>query len=911
MPIVINKDTGLAENLPDAAGALQAGTHEVPLYDPQGTFGSAPMQDAPALLQQGYTQPNSEQLAQLHEKGKYETGEQQVKAGLEGAASAATFGLSNEAEIGLGLAKKEDILKRQEHNPGTHMAAELGSLGLSMLTGIGEGALLGKAAKAIVPAMDATFAGRVGTQAAKAATENVIFQLGKEHEKLILQDPSTSAESVISEIGLAALVGGGLGAGFGVAPELWKIGPGKKLEGFLQAIKGRAGGLPTELKEASQINIPPELSAALSGSPENERLLQILNESNSKSGLELQKSLEDFHTNVKNGAMESLGRSASDVDSIHSVSDYDAGKVLKDGLTKRMSEIVEPVSKKYEEFAEKFRAAPISETAKTDIANKVVNSISELGLEKAASDSQLKVMNKFLEILPKQENAHDLKLLATNLTEEHPWGSDTYRVGKVLKGTVNDAREGVLSEAMGTKAPEVLAEYKATQAAYRDIKGTIDELNDRLHVGKSYGPESFIKNIKEAAPEDILRRLSPKGDVEIQRLLQNSFPDVAEAVKQAEVNKLIKASLTNGELNTKKLFANIEKMSPEHRAFTLAPEQVKRIEALKELQRRIPTKMNPSGTARTLDKLWEKVPGSAGALGAMLFGHNPIAGYILGNVAQYVSKEVPDAARLAMLKFLGSSSEVSAEGLRAAMQVANAASKAEKMLSVGIKSIFGAGGKVIQLPSSKAIKVLEEQVKRVADHDGSQQQELMSIGGAMGHYMPDHAAAMSMTAARNLQYLATLRPPDKAVNPLDSKPVPTSEQQAQYQRALNIAQQPLIVLETIKKGQTTSTDIQHLETMYPGLYQRMSSKLTEQMISHLEQDGTVPYSTRMGLSTFLKHPLDATLMPSTIASTQQSIMNIGTPMSMPKPTQSGMNKLDKLPKANMSTMQRREAGRGR
>ncbi len=907
MPVLINKDTGLAENLPDAS-ALQAGTHEIPLYDPEGNFGSASLEDAQNLMQQGYTQPNSEQLKSIHEKGKYETTEQQLKTGLEGAASAATFGLSNEAEVGLGIAKKEDILKRSEHNPGVHALGELGGLGASMLTGVGEGALLGKAASAVVPTMEATFAGRVGSAAAKGAIENMIFQAGKEHEKAFLGDPSFSAESVLINEGMAGLLGAGVGSAFGAAPELWQATAGKKLNELLSSVKARSGGLPSELKEASGIYVPPEISAALSGSPENERLLQILNESNTKSGAKLQEALTDFHSNIKNGALESLGQTAEDIDAIHSASDYDAGKVLKDGLVSKMKEIVEPISKKYDEFADKFKAAPISAEIRSDMATRVANSISELGLEKASSDVQLKAMNKFLEILPKQENAHDLKLLATNLTEEHPFGSDTYRIGKVLKGIVNDSREQVLSDTLGQKAPELLGEYKATQSAYRDVKGMIDDLNDRLHVGKSYGPDSFMQKIKEAAPEDILRRLSPKGDVELQNLLQKSFPEVSSAVKANELNKLIKSSLTNGELNTKKLFANIQKMQPEHKAFALAPEQIKRIDALQELQSRIPTRMNPSGTARTLDKLWDKIPASAGALGAMLFGHNPVAGYILGSVANYVGKEVPDAARLAMLKFLGTDAEVSASGFRAATQMAGAVAKGEKALTGAVKNIFSAGGKVIQIPDSRAIKVLEEQVKRVADNDPEQQKELLSLSGHTGHYLPDHAAALSMTASRNLQYLASLRPPDKAVNPLDNAPVANSEQQGNYKRALVIAEQPLSVLNNIKQGQLTSTDVQHLRTMYPALYQRISSKATNQMIEHVEAGGKVPYSTRMGLSTLLQHPLDSTMSAQTIVSTQQSMMSVGTSMSMPK---TKMEKLDKLPQIGQTPGQAREAHRSR
>lgn len=911
MPIVINKDTGLAENLPDADAALQAGTHEIPLYDPQGNFGSAAPTDAPDLLQQGYTQPNSEQLQQLHKEGKYGTTSEQLKTGLEGAASAATFGLSTGAERALGV-NPEDINARRDVNPGVHALGEAAGLGTSMLTGVGEGALLGRAAEAIMPTIEAaSFAGRVGSAAAKSAIENMIFSTGDEGSKLFASDPHQSVETAMADIGLSGLIGGATGGAFGSASELWKSGPGKNLDGFLSTIKKRTEGLPSELKESAGINVPPELEAALSGDPAAERMFQTLQESNSNSGLKAQQSLDQFRTDAGDAALSTLGKSPADIDAVHNISDYDAGKSLKDSLTTRMKEIVEPVSKKYDEFAEKFKGAPLTEELKADVANKVASSISELGLKKAASDTQLNAMNKFLQVLPKQENVHDLKLLATNLTEQHPFGSDTYRVGKILKGIVNDAQETALGNAMAEKAPQLLGEYKATQAAYRDIKNMIGDLNDRLHVGKSYGPQSFIQNIKEAAPEDILRRLSPKGDVEMQQLLQNSFPEVAEGVRSNELNKILKSSLTNGELNTKKLFNNIEKLSPEMRSFVLSQEQVKRMTALQELMNRIPDKLNSSGTAKTLDKLWEQMPASAAGIASMLLGHSPVAGYILGKIGQHVTREVPDAMRLAMLKFLGSSADVSAESFLSMTKLASATMKGERLLQDGVKNVVGTGGKVIPFPTPKSIKMLEEQVKRVAEQDPEHQQDMMSIGGATGHYMPDHGAALAMTGARNLQYLASLRPPDKALSPLDSKPVPNSEQLAKYDRALKIAEQPLIVLNSVKRGNVTVQDISHLKTMYPALYERMNQKLMDQLVNSATKGKMLPYSTKMGISSFMGQPLDSTMTPNSIVSIQQGFAPVQSPQQgQVKPTATGMESLQKMPGMSMTPGQNREYHRG-
>lgn len=909
MAVVINKESGLAENLPDASGALRSSTHEVAMYNPQGEFVSVPYEQASDALQQGYTQPNSQQLAEIHKQGKYGTTEQQLKTFAEGAASATTFGASTAIERGLGVNPK-DIQGRAEVNPVSKGAGEAAGLVGSLLTGVGEGALLGRAAEAVVPAMGEAFAGRIGSAAAKGAIENMIFQGGDEASKMFSSDPNQSVETALTHVGLAGLLGAGVGGGFGVASEAWKATAGKRLENLMSTINRRTGGVSAELKENAGVNVPPELSAALGNDPNAQRMFQTLQESNSSAGTKAQEMLKQFHVDANEAAAGTLGKTSEDIDSIYSNSDYDTGKSMKDMLTKKMSEIVEPISKKYSEFESKFKSAPLSEDLKANIANQVSSKIEELGLNKAASDVQLKAANKLLEVLPKQENVHDLKLLATNLTEEHPFGSDTYRVGKMLKGIINDAKDTAISDTMGSKAPELLGDYKATQGQYKEVKNLIDDLNDRLHVGKSYGPDSFIKNIREAAPEDIIRRLSPKGDVELQNMLEKIFPEVSQAVKANELNKIIKSSLTNGELNTKKLFNNIDKLSPEMRNYVLPPEQLQKLDAIRQLVDKVPKKMNTSGTARTLDKLWNYMPASAAGIASMLLGHNPAAGVIIGHVGQSLSREVPDAIRLAMLKFLGSSAEISSEGMGAMVKLASATIKGEKLLMSGTKNVLGTGGKVIPMPSSKAMSVLEEQVKKVADQDPKQQERMLAIGGKAGHYMPDHAAALAMTASRNLQYLASLKPVDKSVSPLEPDPVPDSTQQAKYQRALQIAQQPLIVLNAVKDGSLTLEDRQHLETMYPALHERMSQKLFNEMSSKNANLKSLPYDTKMGISSFLGTPLDASMSQQSIMSTQTRQPASQQPQKPnSQPSVKNADKLDKVPGAYATPQQSRQMQR--
>src|SRR5574337_1063267 len=58
--------------------------------------------------------------------------------------------------------------------------------------------------------------------------------------------------------------------------------------------------------------------------------------------------------------------------------------------------------------------------------------------------------------------------------------------------------------------------------------------------------------------------------------------------------------------------------------------------------------------------------------------------------------------------------------------------------------------------------------------------------------------------------------------------------------------------------------------MYPRLYDKLVSGLTEQMTNHIAKGEDVPYDLRMSLSLFMGHPLDSSMSPSGILSSQSS-----------------------------------------
>lgn len=241
MPVLLNTETGLAENTVSPQESLAQGTHEVPMVAPDGTIGSVPFEQAQEALRSGYTQPSQTQLGELLREAKYSTTPEQIKAGLHGVAKGVLpFGGGTALETALGV-KPEDIRGREEFNPGTVMAGELAGLTGSAFIPGGQAKVLGSignAAARALPAMSG-LAGKVAPHVLKQAAEMAVFQGGDEISKLIQEDPKQSLETAVTNIGFASLLGAGTGGAIGVANPLWEATVGKKLTPFLDDFKGR------------------------------------------------------------------------------------------------------------------------------------------------------------------------------------------------------------------------------------------------------------------------------------------------------------------------------------------------------------------------------------------------------------------------------------------------------------------------------------------------------------------------------------------------------------------------------------------------------------------------------------------------------------------------------------------------
>ncbi len=135
----------------------------------------------------------------------------------------------------------------------------------------------------------------------------------------------------------------------------------------------------------------------------------------------------------------------------------------------------------------------------------------------------------------------------------------------------------------------------------------------------------------------------------------------------------------------------------------------------------------------------------------------------------------------------------------------------------------------------------------------------MNIGGKVRYFLPEHATAAASIGATAANYLRSLKPTQAQNSPLD-KPLPVNPvQQQKYDRALDVAQQPLMVLHYAKRGTLQPQDVQTLHVLYPQLHAKIVEKTYDELAKAHAAGTRISYPQRVSLSMLMGKPLDSTL----------------------------------------------------
>jgi hypothetical protein len=481
-----------------------------------------------------------------------------------------------------------------------------------------------------------------------------------------------------------------------------------------------------------------------------------------------------------------------------------------------------------------------------------------------------------------------------------------------IKNIMRGEEENIVGNAIGSEeGANAYAEYVKGRSDFHNLANVQQLVEDRLRAGGSVSRYSdAVAAMAKDNSEAVWRRLNGVGDSALLKHLEVAYPKTAAAVREAhQASILAKAARAAKEvhgdsINPNTVMTEMKKLTgkyPELRDFAFPKAVQDRLglasEALNKLK---DPNYNYSNTGRLVNKTIADAAGSVAGTAAAMTGHGYIASGLIGHIAKLLSKDAPDAVRLAMLKFLGSDKPVNAAGFNATVNFMSSTMKGENAIKGAVGSLFKAGGKVIPaslIASSRDNDRLEKHLDTLQKNPSQMLQN--ADNNSLASYMPGHAEAQTQAAGNVSNYLASIRPKPIQNSPLDPKYPPSPIAEAKWQNALTIANQPLTLVQKIKDGNLTSDDMKHGTAMYPALMKNLQNKITAEIAQAQDKGTTIPYRTRQSMSLFMAQPLDSTMTPNSIMAAQSANQPTPPPQQQggPKP---GRNKTDtaKLGKSN-------------
>jgi hypothetical protein len=748
---------------------------------------------------------------------KYGTVGQLVKTGLEGAAQGVVGPLAPALEQAAGV-NPEDIRLRAETNPIVHGASEIGGLIAPAALTAGASALerlgVAGAAEAIpaaskftqLGALNAiqeklgitageTLASKIGTGAAKAAIDNMLLAGSDETSKMILNDPNTSAQTAIANIGLSGLLGAALGGSTSGVAGLWQAKVGDKTSKVINDFKGRI---------QEHLDNPDPVVA-------------MTNE------------LKQYHGDITGIADEVYGPNglkAKDIET--SMPDMHEG----------ISNQIQGTQDKIESLVQKMADKPDVYPAR--LTNKLQG---------------------------------DLTAFTTKVTEPSVTPGDLFNATQDLKQSL-----------------QAYAKYdkfvKPTDEAYdfvRDSKTLAHDLRTSLEDTDVWG--------------DAAKR---------QQVINNAFKDYLPALKDFE-KKFTSEIGGNREVDATKVQTYLNQVGKPNATlkqsmlqnFLTASEKYKRVIDQTHLNLGLDSPIKNSPMNVTLSSLEKKTLGSkladafinrgltdagsgvlGGGLGASLahaVGLPSALGAIIGHgaLAPFFKSVLPALANSMLTK------DVSATGFKAATDYGLSVTKGADLLTKASANLFKDNKDILPesfVPTDKDRMKLDTQLQKIQQNPDLMLNKANPIQG----YMPANASAMDQATGNAIQYLNSLRPNVGKQSPLDSKPVPSEISKAAFTNALQLAEQPLVIIDRAKQGTLTSKDLMAVNAMYPNLLNNIKAKLITAMTNHISKGSTVPYKTRIGLSLLMGQHLDSTMAPMSIIAAQPMAQPPQPPQQAPK-----------------------------
>jgi hypothetical protein len=937
--VLINPESGNAEQFApeQAQQVIQSGYH-VPLVDQQGQAYAAPFQEAQQLVQSGtHAQPNSAQLQTLLDQAHYGAPEQQALGFVEGMLEPNTAGLYGKVAAATGLTTEQDILKRQQYNPGTHALGEAAGLvgGIALAPEASIPGLISKAGGAAAKAVGTSgFFGKAAALAAQGAVEGGLYAATHEINEKLIGEPDAVGEGILGDIGLSAALGAGLNLALapafsgiakvfgqtkglaatareetvaGARPStLEEIMPhtGIPQEEQQNVLKGLGELRPNikEFDEAAKEIGAPDISALRSDSKFVKNTYSSLLRDPSWTGISQEAELKQGYGAVRNAVNDALG---NDVGKTLN----EVGKELQAGIENTVRAEYEPVKQVYDLMKETGATVAANRNTLDQVSSdilKMESLVTSKGAPLSETSSGYRLAKRFSEEIKGLHTVDDIQRYMGQISKDIaiPSQQEKFIIGEV-KSELNNVIESSIKEAAQTidpanplrqKIEELLLNNDKSKVLYAGLKDKIGSIGKA--VGKNFrggqGVEAFVDWINEVTPEKLAKRLFTKENADFLEFFKKNFPQQAELLSNLQRTEIRDAAMKAGQLDPTSVLRQIGKLEPEAKKFLFTEDQIKKLKASElwtEVARDATQGFNPSETARAIQwfDVFKNPISMATTQAASLAKKNLINQLVRANPGQ-----APLITALVHLQDMAVKTARNMERYSGAIF--------SRPLETEIQS-SRRENKKDRAPSSEPLK-MDKIGTLVMNHSSNPEaliDHLTTATGPISGYAPASTGAFSTSVGRAVNFLASKVPSEGKVSPFDAPRKPSNTEIAKFNRYASIVDNPIQILKEIKKGTILPQDIETLSTVYPTLYNKMKETVTHKLIEHAaKKDAQVPYTTRLGLSLFLGQNLDSTLSPQGIMANQSALL-MGSLQQQAKqmaqntrPSKSGMRQMKSI-----------------
>ena len=631
------------------------------------------------------------------------------------------------------------------------------------------------------------------------------------------------------------------------------------------------------------------------------------------------------------------------------VSEYEVGQKSKNLFTEYFEKIRSSLSKRYDKIEKYFNYINLDETEINNIVRNVNNSTSYNSL----LEEEKKLVDQILNQIDKAKNLSDLKRINTANNERI---LNTQLENTVLTNALKEIKAQVkltraeqikkTSVAIAGKEGQEIADNFIREVSQLDVdyaayKKSIEEFVEETgfrKTGKYAGDlNKLIQRFNGLSNENFTKKLLNVNDRDLLLYLKQKFPVVFEEIRRLNlknIHKSIESSAegSNMRLSIHNFLKKMEDLGPVNQELFF-PGQVQKINDIRQVYTANPGIFNPSSTAAAQEIFANQ--SMLKKYGKQLFDKGPMSlvPTVLGDLKSYgqymlyknrhqIASIVEaggndKAAEIGFLKVLTKNNRlINADGFKTMVDYTRKAIEGAQLINKTVIDTIKNSPVIIPInlkPSEKDKEKLDKRVKEFGDNPSA----MLDLYKNFNHYMDDHGMAIAAASAGAVSYLNSIRPIERKESPLDDPTPPSQFEKQNYDVALSLAYQPLMILEDIQNGTLNSIKLGHLQKLFPDLYANLRYKMMDELVNVTTKNEKIPYKTRMGLSLFLGTPLDSTMKPEGImalqpkmAQTQQQQQQQAM-MSMQQAVQAGgrqrgtMKNIGKLADQQLTPLQTR------